>query len=148
MIYKITIMEKRHFCRAAGCLAMFIAVLAAVTSCREKPFSEDIGIESREVEIPPSGGVAVNGCRMFHWMWIVPEPVETVYTGDTISNDMCDYDVTGEWYTMRSGLDAGGNRVLFTIEAEPNATGEERGFTVHLRYFTNEDSFTVRQESE
>ena len=71
-------------------------------------------------------------------MWIVPEPVETVYTGDTISNDMCDYDVTGEWYTMRSGLDA----------AEPNATGEERGFTVHLRYFTNEDSFTVRQESE
>ena len=85
---------------------------------------------------------------MFHWMWIVPEPVETVYTGDTISNDMCDYDVTGEWYTMRSGLDAGGNRVLFTIEAEPNATGEERGFTVHLRYFTNEDSFTVRQESE
>ena len=99
---------------------MFIAVLAAVTSCREKPFSEDIGIESREVEIPPSGGVAVNGCRMFHWMWIVPEPVETIYTGDTISNDMCDYDVTGE----------------------------ERGFTVHLRYFTNEDSFTVRQESE
>ncbi len=53
--------------------------------------------ESREVEIPPSGGVAVNGCRMFHWMWIVPEPVETIYTGDTISNDMCDYDVTGEW---------------------------------------------------
>ncbi len=50
--------------------------------------------------------------------------------------------------TMRSGLDAGGNRVLFTVEAEPNATGEERGFTVHLRYFTNEDSFTVRQESE
>ena len=105
MIYKIMIMEKRHFCRAAGCLAMFIAVLAAVTSCREKPFSEDIGIDVR--------------LRCHRRM-----------------------------DTMRSGLDAGGNRVLFTVEAEPNATGEERGFTVHLRYFTNEDSFTVRQESE
>lgn len=63
-------MEKRYFCRVAGCLAMFIAVLAAVTSCREKPFSEDIGIESREVEIPPSGG----RCRK--WMQDVPLDVD------------------------------------------------------------------------
>ena len=93
-----------------------------------------------------SGDVHCRACRSY----VMPR--EAVFGGyrdrDTISNDMCDYDVTGEWYTMRSGLDAGGNRVLFTIEAEPNATGEERGFTVHLRYFTNEDSFTVRQESE
>ena len=113
MIYKIMIMEKRHFCRAAGCLAMFIAVLAAVTSCREKPFSEDIGID-----------------RGYH----IQRHVRL----------RCHRRMD----TMRSGLDAGGNRVLFTVEAEPNATGEERGFTVHLRYFTNEDSFTVRQESE
>ena len=94
-----------------------------------------------------SGDVHCRACRSY----VMPR--EAVFGGyrdrePRRSNDMCDYDVTGEWYTMRSGLDAGGNRVLFTIEAEPNATGEERGFTVHLRYFTNEDSFTVRQESE
>ena len=118
MIYKIMIMEKRHFYRTAGCLAMFIAVLAAVTSCRVP----------LDVDCPGTCG-------------------NHIYRGYHIQRHVrlrCHRRMD----TMRSGLDAGGNRVLFTVEAEPNATGEERGFTVHLRYFTNEDSFTVRQESE